>query len=206
MLLVGRNGIWCVKKLSGSVLAWLSVWSMVQTCIRPSWCHCHLLPFASVKSRLDLLLWYWLTWVVPANGPLNVCVCVCVCVLCMCVCIQLFCWHVIMSPGHYTNIFNGWDCKPCPLHCMAAFIASGSERILSTIVASGSKRLSCLLIQIDIFVRTLVANWPWMNAECVSMNSVWIWNLNYDQSSVACQGYFTGAKFLKHCKMMLVWN
>jgi len=135
-----------------------------------------------------------------------VCVCVCVCVLCMCVCIQLFCWHVIMSPGHYTNIFNGWDCKPCPLHCMAAFIASGSERILSTIVASGSKRLSCLLIQIDIFVRTLVANWPWMNAECVSMNSVWIWNLNYDQSSVACQGYFTGAKFLKHCKMMLVWN
>jgi len=29
------------KKLSGGVLAWLSVWSEVQTCIRPSWCHCH---------------------------------------------------------------------------------------------------------------------------------------------------------------------
>ena len=31
-----------VKKiLSGGVLAWLSVWSEVQTCIWPSWCHCH---------------------------------------------------------------------------------------------------------------------------------------------------------------------
>jgi len=29
------------KKLSGGVLAWLSVWSEVQTCIWPSWCHCH---------------------------------------------------------------------------------------------------------------------------------------------------------------------
>jgi len=29
------------KKLSGGVLAWLSVWSEVQTCIQPSWCHFH---------------------------------------------------------------------------------------------------------------------------------------------------------------------
>ena len=27
--------------LSGGVLAWLSLWSEVQTCIRPSWSHCH---------------------------------------------------------------------------------------------------------------------------------------------------------------------
>ena len=33
------------------MLAWLSVWSEVQTCIRPSWCHCHSLSLASVKSR-----------------------------------------------------------------------------------------------------------------------------------------------------------
>ena len=33
------------------MLAWLSVWSEVQTCIWPSWCHCHSLPLASVKSR-----------------------------------------------------------------------------------------------------------------------------------------------------------
>ena len=34
--------------------------------------------FASVKSRLVLSFWYWLTWVVPEKGPLNVCVCACV--------------------------------------------------------------------------------------------------------------------------------
>ena len=78
-LLVGRQeGHPACKKLSGGVLAWLSVWSEVQTCISPSWCHCHSLSLASVKSRLVLLFWYRLRWVVPDKGPLNVCVCVCV--------------------------------------------------------------------------------------------------------------------------------
>ena len=37
MLLVGRQeGHLACKKLSGEVLAWLSVWSEVQTCIWPS--------------------------------------------------------------------------------------------------------------------------------------------------------------------------
>ena len=37
MLLVGRQeGHLASKKLSGGVLAWLSVWSEVQTCIWPS--------------------------------------------------------------------------------------------------------------------------------------------------------------------------
>ena len=49
-----RKGIRPVKKLSGGVLAWLSVWIEVQTCIWPSWCHCHSLSLASVKSRLVL--------------------------------------------------------------------------------------------------------------------------------------------------------
>jgi len=40
------------KKLSGGVLAWLSDWSELQTCIWPSGCHCHSLSLASVKSRL----------------------------------------------------------------------------------------------------------------------------------------------------------
>ena len=31
--------------------------------------------FASVKSRLVLPFWYWLTWVVQDKGPLNRCVC-----------------------------------------------------------------------------------------------------------------------------------
>ena len=53
-------------------------WVVVQTCIWPSWCHCHSLSLASVKSTLVLPFWYRLTWVVPDKGPLNVCVCVCV--------------------------------------------------------------------------------------------------------------------------------
>jgi len=69
-----------LKKLSSGVLAWLSVWSEVQTCIWPSGCHCHSLSLASVKSRLVLPFWYRLTRVVPDKGPLNGCVCVCVCV------------------------------------------------------------------------------------------------------------------------------
>ena len=72
--LVGRQeGHLACKKLSAGVLAWLSVWSKVQ----PSWCHCHSLSLASVKSRLVSPVWYRLTRVVPEKGPLNVCVCVC---------------------------------------------------------------------------------------------------------------------------------
>ena len=78
-LLVGRQeGHPACKKLSGGVLAWLSVWSEVQTFIWPSWCHCHSLSLASVKSRLVLPFWYRLTWVVTEKGPLNGCVCLCV--------------------------------------------------------------------------------------------------------------------------------
>ena len=73
-LLVGQQeGHPACKKLSGGVLAWLSVWSTVQTCKWPSWCHCHSLSLASVKSRL----------VVPAHpgspgqrAVKQVCVCV----------------------------------------------------------------------------------------------------------------------------------
>ena len=70
-LFVGRQeGHRPVKKLlSGEVLAWLSVWSEMQTCIWPSWCHCHSLSLVSVKSRLVLPFWYRLTRVVPEKGP-----------------------------------------------------------------------------------------------------------------------------------------
>ena len=49
MLLVGRQE-WhpACKKLSGGVLAWLSVWSKVQICIWPSWYHCHSLSLPAV--------------------------------------------------------------------------------------------------------------------------------------------------------------
>ena len=79
-LLVGwQEGHPACKKLSGEVLAWLSVWNKVQTCIWLSWCHCHSLSIASVKSRLVLPFWYRPTRVVQEKGPLQrVCVCVCV--------------------------------------------------------------------------------------------------------------------------------
>ena len=78
-LLVGQQeGHPACKKLTGGVLAWLSVWSEVHTCI---WAHYHSLSLASVKSRLVLHFWYRLTRVVLDKGPLNVCVCVCVCAI-----------------------------------------------------------------------------------------------------------------------------
>jgi len=61
-LLVGRQeGHPVCKKLSGGVLAWLSVWCDVHICIWPSWCQCHSLSLASVKSRLVF------TFLVPAH-------------------------------------------------------------------------------------------------------------------------------------------
>ena len=79
-LLIGwQEGHPACKKLSGWVLAWLSAWSEVQTCTWPSWCHCHSLSRASVKSRLLYPFWYRPTWLVLEKGPLNVCVCVGIC-------------------------------------------------------------------------------------------------------------------------------
>ena len=59
----GRKSIRPVK--NRVVVYWrgLSVCSEVQTCIWPSWCHCHSLSLAPVKSRLVLPFWYRLTQV-----------------------------------------------------------------------------------------------------------------------------------------------
>ena len=80
MLLVGRQEGHPACKMSEEVLAWLSIWSEVLTCIWPSWCHCHSLSLASVKSRLVLPFWYRLTRVVPDKQRAVKQVCVCVCV------------------------------------------------------------------------------------------------------------------------------
>ena len=51
LLLVGRQeGHPTSNELSGGVLAWLSVWCEVQTCIWPSGFHCHSLSLAPVKN------------------------------------------------------------------------------------------------------------------------------------------------------------
>jgi len=104
-----RKGIQPVKNLSGGVLAWLSVWNEMQTCIWPSWCHCYSLSLASVKSRLVLPFWYWLTQVVTEKGPLNVCVCVCACAcacVCVCVCVCVAVWSHSLSTTHVQVFFG----------------------------------------------------------------------------------------------------
>ena len=119
-LLVGRQeGHPACKKLSGEVLAWLSVWSEVQTCIWPSWCHCHSLSLASVKSRLVLPFWYQLTRVVPDKGPLNGCVCMCVCVrACVCVCVHSLLIHHPLLHSIFSTSGNQrtWCCVYDELH------------------------------------------------------------------------------------------
>ena len=75
----------------------------MQTCIRPSWCHCHSLSPASVKSWLVLHFWYRLTWVVPDKGPLNARVCV----------LQLLLGHLqslhrYSSFQHVVHVFSVW--------------------------------------------------------------------------------------------------
>ena len=74
LLVERQEGHPACKKLSGGVLAWMSVWSKVQTCIWSNWCHCHSLCLASVKSTLVLPFWYRLTRVVSDKGLLSVCV------------------------------------------------------------------------------------------------------------------------------------
>ena len=72
-LFVGwQEGHPACKNLSGGVLAWSSVWSEVQTCIWPSWCHCHSLSLALVKSRFVLPFWYKLTWVKGKGSPYSI--------------------------------------------------------------------------------------------------------------------------------------
>ena len=58
------------------MLAWLSVWSEVQTCIWPNWCQCHSLCLTSEKSRLIFIILVLAHPGSPKKGPLNVCVCV----------------------------------------------------------------------------------------------------------------------------------
>ena len=67
----GRKGIRPVKNRVVGCWCGLSVWSKVNTCMWPSWCHCHSLSLASVKSRLVLPFWYWPTRVVPEKRQLN---------------------------------------------------------------------------------------------------------------------------------------
>jgi len=114
-----RKGIRPVKKLkymSDGVLAWLSVWSDVQTCIWPSWCHCHPLSLALVKSRLVLPFWYRLTWIVPDKEPLSGC---------MYVCMYVYSSFPLWQYNFMHCCFTASNVDVCCWHC--------SNKVLSTL-------------------------------------------------------------------------
>ena len=130
-LLVGRQE----GQLSGGVLAWLSVWSKVQTCIWPSWCHCHSQSLASVKSRLVF------TFLVPAylgspgqRAIKRVCVC----------CIRAWAghssaglpstssWNSLLQNVRQQTGVNFWRRRQfvTDVHCVTVFIERKSHIIL----------------------------------------------------------------------------
>jgi len=87
------------------ILVWLSIWSKVQTCIWPSWCHS--LSCASVKSTLVLPS----TVLAHLGSPGNVCVCVSVCVWHQLDHIQTICApcsREITTPTPRHSVFTGW--------------------------------------------------------------------------------------------------
>jgi len=69
----GRKGIRPVKnRVVGYWRGYLSG-ARCRLAFWPSWCHCHSLSLAAVKSRLVLPFWYRLTQVVLEKRPLNGC-------------------------------------------------------------------------------------------------------------------------------------
>ena len=72
------------------------------------------LTLASVKSRLVLPFWYWLTWVDPEKGPLNGCVCVCVCVQLVLPCVAMlarYSRHVSVCPPACQSVTSRYCIK-----------------------------------------------------------------------------------------------
>ena len=67
-LLVGRQEGHLACKKTERWVAGMNICLEMQTCIWPSWCYCHSLSLASVKSRLVLPFWYWSIQVVPEKG------------------------------------------------------------------------------------------------------------------------------------------
>ena len=121
----------------------------MQTYIQPSWCHCHSLSLASVKSRLILPFRYRLTRVVPDKGPLNVCVCVCVngcvCIICGCGCDQrvktsssvTVLWCVLLTRG---SVMVKLTAKMAPTNstavsdCLVLFARPGGRNVRRILV------------------------------------------------------------------------
>ena len=130
------------------MLAWLSVWSEVQTCMWPSWCHCHSLSLASVKSRLVLPFWYRPTQIVPEKGPLNGCVCV---YLVIAMCCQLSSWTL--------NAINWIVVGQISWHCVR-WSTAGLSFILTVHIWLQHNSAVWVYLRQLILVNRSVWNWP----------------------------------------------
>ena len=176
----GRKGIQPVKKLSGEVLAWLSVWSKVQTCIWPSWCHCHSLSLASVKSRLVLPFWYWPTRVVPEKGPLNGCVCKWFKVwnwnMCVQMSVSVIAWLDTLFARHLLLLITQSVAYFCMFYCCSYNILKYWEQffyVIFVFVQSGVCRATCWF-RVSNRVGSSLFNWgisyiSWY-AVCISIH------------------------------------
>ena len=140
LLLAGRQeGHPACKKLSDGALAWLSVWSTRQTCIWPSWCHCHSLSLAPVKSRLVLPLLYRLTQVVREKRPLNgssssssigrVFIKCVVYVQCNLFMFQLLCLKTVLLPEPRTGSVGIVELTASVCHCMISIQSQAKSQV-----------------------------------------------------------------------------
>jgi len=112
----------------------LSVWSEVQTCIRHSWCHCHSLYLASVKSWSVLPFWYRLTRVVLNKEPLNGCVCVCVCA-CVRACVCVKSWE---------NLTKSYRLSTSPVRCCHCTLGNPKKSCSTVLFIHTFDHLRCL--------------------------------------------------------------
>jgi len=149
----GRKGIRPVKKLSGGALAWLSIWSEMQTCIWLSWCQCHSLSLASLKSTLVLPFSYRLTQAVLGKGPLNGCVCVCVCSV-------LFCSLAVLDPrvGHTMDVLSPF----IPVLCHSDWLFSTESPV----------RVLMLSIQATLALSLVVSSLKSVCCNCVCATAI----------------------------------
>ena len=155
----GWKGIRPVKNTpSGGVLVWLSVWSEVQICIWPSWCHCHSLSLVSVKSWLVLPFKYRLTWVVQEKGPLNGCVCVCVCypIGQGCISVCLWCWCTVVkcltrSSWYWCDSYHRGE-----LVCIHWLHITHEKGNLSWMLGAGLQISKCKIYLSSISIKKLV--------------------------------------------------
>ena len=134
----GRKGIWPVKNCVVGCWAAGMVICLergADACIWPSWCHCHSLSLASIKSRLVLPFWYRLTRVVPEKGLLNGCVCVCVCVVVVFLILgnYCYCWLQLL-----VLMFSSRP-KVTGTHFVSAAVPVDSSHMTASLSASWSR-------------------------------------------------------------------